>query len=581
MPVHFLALPTEIVVSCLLQLSLRDLVCCLETNNRTLAKLILTTPALIFRFEQAGAGVLENSAHEASRRPVFDRRAALRARVERQNTFTPSKRWRIGTKAEPDSHRVYEVVNDYFGYATSDAPLVLDNGLCHGLQLIRAGPSARMCRFGVPSTCRSPFSILSSSLDGADQQILAFQFLRLSDYSLHPLNPEPLVVLRCLRAYGVPSVCVKVSDMTLVVALAFPPDLEAVPPKLDALHVFDWTSGKSLTPPLSNAYSCLFFIHHTVLLVANPQQSSLDALFLRDDGFWTWGVSFLLPKLKDTHAIYWQTAAAGGQPNTRGQLDALRSQSLAGAGHSSSPFPRHTLDQAQFVPDTDDAMVLLHFEADVITTQEPDDAPEFLNTQTLVFIDKDMLYARFRAAYRTHLQTQPDDESPLPKVPFDAWGPRCSRWMEIPWIPHQALTSAFVGRRFVLQAEAPGPTLTPQPLKIFDFGAGPVDWARARAKLGVGAGAADLLDLENATVRLVESDFADSGLALQLPGTARGPGLVHSSFEEPIPSDLAYVEITSKELFDFDAVYLCNGDIIGGTKSAEDGTRELEIFHFG
>nr|GAT51310.1 predicted protein [Mycena chlorophos] len=575
MPLQFLTLPTEIVVSCLLQLSLRDLVCCLDTNNRTLAKLILTTPALLFRFEQAGAGVLENSAHEASRRPVFDRRAALRARMERQNTFTPSKRWRIGTKAEPDSLRVYEVVNDYFGYATSDAPLALDNGLCYGLQLIRAGPSEDVPLWRTVDLPKPILDfvivgdwdlliLLTFSLDGADQQILAFQFLRLSNYSPHPLNPEPLVVLRCLRAYGVPSVCVKVSDMTLVVALVFPPDLEAVPPELDALHVFDWTSGKSLTPPLSNAYSCFFFIHHTVLLVANPQESSLDALFLRDDGFWTWGVSFLLPKLKDTHAIYWQTAAAGGQPNTRGQLDALPSPSLP--GHSSSPFPRHTLDQAQFVPDTDDAMVLLHFEADrdVWAGGVQDADTVFLNTQTLVFLDRDMLYARFKAAYYAHLHTHPHDESPLPKVPFEAWGRACSRWVEVPYIPQQALTSAFVGRRFVLSAGAPT-VQAKQPLKIFDFNAKAVEWARG--KLGT---TATELELQNATVRLVEPD-------LELAGA----GLVHSSFEEPIPSDMPYVEITSKEVFDYDAVYLSNGDIIGGTKSAEDGTRELEILHFG
>ena len=73
-------------------------------------------------------------------------------------------------------------------------------------------------------------------------------------------------------------------------------------------------------------------------------------------------------------------------------------------------------------------------------------------------------------------------------------------------------------------------------------------------------GCVDAVPVENATIRLVESDFARVGGLAELE-----VGLIHSSFEERIPSDLAYVEITSKELFDFEGVYLSNGDIIGET----------------
>ncbi|KAJ7779778.1 hypothetical protein B0H16DRAFT_1878445 [Mycena metata] len=101
---------------------------------------------------------------------------------------------------------------------------------------------------------------------------------------------------------------------------------------------------------------------------------------------------------------------------------------------------------------------------------------------------------------------------------------------------------------------------TPAPIRIFDFNAARVEFQRKR-----GSGP---IEGEHATVCVKD--------AIELPNWQ-----THlDTFREPVQSHLPYLEITSKELFDFDAVMI-NDESIIGAKFDQRFVESLEVLRFG
>ncbi|KAJ6566327.1 hypothetical protein B0H19DRAFT_1373956, partial [Mycena capillaripes] len=126
----------------------------------------------------------------------------------------------------------------------------------------------------------------------------------------------------------------------------------------------------------------------------------------------------------------------------------------------------------------------------------------------------------------------PDDGE---DIEWEAWGPRCTRWIDdSPLAMHYITVTS--GQRLVSTLEH-----DPTPICIHDFNP-----QRVEAQRAIGP-----VDGDHATVRIVDD--------------AEPPNWPEhlDAFEKPVVSRLPYIEIDSKEKFDFGAVLINDENILG------------------
>ncbi|KAF8173963.1 hypothetical protein K438DRAFT_1610310 [Mycena galopus ATCC 62051] len=118
-------------------------------------------------------------------------------------------------------------------------------------------------------------------------------------------------------------------------------------------------------------------------------------------------------------------------------------------------------------------------------------------------------------------------------VEWEKWGPPCTRWLDAEEFSTRYITATAGYRMVTISHGAPE---HPAPIRILNFNPTDVEAQRTRGNI----------DGPHARVRVVEPSSQDI-----------------EPFMDPIASDLPYVEIVSKQLFDYDAVLLNDENIIG------------------
>ncbi|KAF8145624.1 hypothetical protein K438DRAFT_2028646 [Mycena galopus ATCC 62051] len=135
-------------------------------------------------------------------------------------------------------------------------------------------------------------------------------------------------------------------------------------------------------------------------------------------------------------------------------------------------------------------------------------------------------------------------------IDWEKWGPQCTRWLDAGEFATRYITAAVGYRMVTISHDAPE---HPAPIRMLNFNSADVEVQRTRGPI----------DGPHATVRVVEPSTQDI-----------------EPFMDPIASDLPYVEIVSKQLFDYGGVLLNDQNIIG-VRHEHGMVRSLEVLHFG
>nr|GAT51283.1 predicted protein [Mycena chlorophos] len=543
MVLELLDLPEDILITCLLHLPLDDIKSCLAAGNRTLSTLIVTAPAIQFRFEQFAAGVIENINHPCSCQTTFDRRRALKERETRWLELAPLHRtripvgptriryvydlgehcWVIGPQPAMDDTKIKQLIVYYTHLRGTDK---------EPRRCVVDSPDGKSIVDFCLATDMDLIVLITYSRTGPNQDLQLYEAhaLSISQNGPHPASRNRTIEI-CREAVGsgLPHGQYKLRGSTLGISMAFFDH-----PHDRTLHLFNWITGeRTLQKPESGIPGFIFLDDDLVLQFDNNR----GGLQVDSDGK---RFTLLLPELKATHEIIWETMDCGGQPGLASAADIVDELGYPAATH--------------FRPDPAQSVFSLVFCT----------GPKQMNvdSKTLVLVHRAKMVECLREAIR--------DRAHGARVPWAEWGPRCTLWIELPrFVLLGANPRACVGTRFVAnESEAIG-IHKPTQLTIYDVN--PAALAKARRMIHVGQGEEEV-ELENVTIRVVEPDVDAA------PGQER---LRHSAFAERIVSSLGYVEIKSKEVFHFDSVHMNNESIVGENWSMEDGVRRLEILWLG
>jgi hypothetical protein len=143
------------------------------------------------------------------------------------------------------------------------------------------------------------------------------------------------------------------------------------------------------------------------------------------------------------------------------------------------------------------------------------------------------MFVVHRARLAAAINLRPDDID----IPWEAWGPQCTRWIDADEFSIRYITATAGQRMVAIAHDAPG---FPSPINLLDFNETNVRAQRARGPV----------DGPRATVRVVEAST-----------------ISFEPFAHPITSLLPYVEILSKANFDYGAVLINDENIIGARVS--------------
>ncbi|KAJ7764422.1 hypothetical protein B0H16DRAFT_1687791 [Mycena metata] len=519
---ELLDLPPELILACLLYLPFRDLNSCLHCGNRLLHRIITNSMALRYRREQELAGVEENP-FCPSNSGTSDRLADLRTREANWLGFSPRSTHTIPLDFQ--SGGVYDLASDIYLVGNTADPTT---GLCTSIKYVYTSPGSdvpewreisagkSIIDFGTALEEHDLIAILTYTPHDSNPQMVSIDVLlfHLSTGAPHSLTNNPTIHIHDVERHrGRPGISIEISGDVLALSLLY---WEHPERDLDVLRLFDWKSGTSKIIPLSVYNTGLVFITEHIIAVPNCLEAKLDIVIIpsaKDDTTAPQFVySFLLPSMKPEMAVHsFQCRSA---PNPRAGLN------------------RFT--RARFLHRPQDAILLfiLHIGSEDIATNHMFvlNRPSFLR----------ILDVCANHANGGHLI-----------VPWSAWGPVCTRWLDATSLSMRYITTT-VGQRMVTIAHAAPDQ--PAPICVLNFNAKDVEAQRARG---------DELDGPDATVCVVEAG------ALEL-----GP------FEDPIVSLIPFVETRSRELFDYDAV-LINDENIVGAKFTPGHVESLHVHHFG
>ncbi|KAF7309313.1 hypothetical protein MIND_00301600 [Mycena indigotica] len=547
---QLLDLPAEVLLMCLSHLSLGDLLACLDMHNLALSTLIFEAPAIQFRVEQDTCGVAE-TAHGAAG-PLFARRAALREREERWRAFAPVGRRAVATR----DVRLYDVGEDCYALAYKSGPQA---AMCDRVEYMFLDGSEGWL---APEDITQPvvdicvvsewdlLVVVTLSAENNGMRRLAAHLRQLSTGAVQAGLARTIELTTAPAGYGVPDLRVEVAGSTLAIAACFVASAEDEV-ELDLLHLIHWPSGRAFTDAVPCSLTSFAFVHDALLLVPNPHTHCLDVLALGADSY-GWMLSFRLPALRPGHQLLWDSFDCRAQPTPHTHL--VPAPPPARDLHDT---PAQT--RTPFRPDPEQALIVLMF--DTATDADPADADvELVTTPTIVVIDRLRLRERFYAGYREQA-----DGAPLVEVPFADWGPHASTWLDAGRsglaLSGYAVTG-FVGTRLVALGEAGGAEPEgPRHVRVLDFNYKTVN--RVRKQLD--AAKMDVLEAAQAT-RRVRMPAADAE---------------HGAFAEPLGAALGYVDITSREVVDWEGVHMSNACILGEKDSDVEGERELHVLYFG
>ncbi|KAF7296282.1 hypothetical protein HMN09_01097500 [Mycena chlorophos] len=559
-----LDLPTEIILCCLHNLTLDDLSSCLFVFNRQLCRIITHSVLVRYRVEQELAGVQENVRTLAGL-SISERRAALQARNERWDSFSPISRLMVPFTVS--SAFLYDLAAGHWLMAVNE------DGAADGVmpsKLICANLTAAEPQFQTVFT-GAPFVNFTTGLEEDDLLVLVTcvpcaddptqsdidaHILALSTGAAHPRAARPMIHLHRRPSLPRPSFEVGIEICGPALALNCQNLWMSDDTGSKLLHIVDWRTGEPYVEPF-DVHSCaIVFLASDILAIPHPRGEGITVMKLPSS----------------------PTPSSHKPPTAKLVLlefPALKPNYFVmpiDIQFRHSPLPRHHLGdaryvQAAFLPALEDTITLLSFSTYTTFEEQPGDLHANVLTQTHLAV------IRTAALVQTvldELEELSDDEGAdternpereiLPTIfPWAAWGPPCVLWLDPELFSrHHSWISTACGSRL-----AGYPPFDPEqrdarhPVRILDFNPHYIAHLRRRF-------ADNPADPQWENVRIVET------------ATVQG---VDSHFLEPVVSELAYVETTSKETYDFHDVFLSEQALVG-IRYGPDGDT-LDVMRFG
>nr|GAT51323.1 predicted protein [Mycena chlorophos] len=279
-----LALPSELLIACLVHVPAHTLRTCLRVSNRILSTTILTSPELLFVLELADAGLTEDPLHPAVDGAVITRRAALHARERHWRTFAFLRKFEVSSTLDAQDVQLWDSDGDWFAVALKG-----EGDVFVALYVVRTRPADGA---GLDSDSEVPLPtrtwrrveipdalvgfMLVSELDlvvlvtispdpqDAMRQQIQIQSMRLSVDGPHPAQPQPIEVTSIPSSYGPPTVHIEMSGSTLCVAVScfWHTQTESV----NRVHLFEWPSGRRLDDSFEQFLTAFALVNPTLFL---------------------------------------------------------------------------------------------------------------------------------------------------------------------------------------------------------------------------------------------------------------------------------------------------------------------------
>ncbi|KAJ6555992.1 hypothetical protein B0H19DRAFT_1262115 [Mycena capillaripes] len=525
---NLLDLPPELIVACLVHLSSTDVESCLNCRNRLFREIILNSVQIQYLRELEHAGVEEGV--PVSNSVVSDRLDALRRRESNWLNFTPTSRHII--PIDFPTTGVYDLASDIYlvGDTGGDA-----NALPYtAIKYIHTSPESTsqewrridvekpIADFGTALEEHDLIAFVTYMLHDENPKMASIevQLRQFSTGAHHPRAAQTTLHIQDVdREHGRPVFSIEILGETLALSMMF---WSYERRDLDGLHLYNWKSGVLRMTPFTVYNTGLVFLSPEILLVPNSIAETLEVFVIpptSEEGTAPYLThSFHLPQLQDENSIL--SFRCRGAPNPR-----------AFTSHPSG---------LKFSPDSVDAVLLFIFEVSRGSG----------STTHIFVLDR----ALFSAVLESHSDVGED-------VHWAAWGPQCTRWVDAGPIAMHYITVACGQRMVSIPQQA---WRDPAPIRILDFNRHRVD---AQRRL-LGVGSVGPVEREHATVRVVDD------------ATAADWAAHRDTFEDAVVSRLPYLEIISKEEFDFDAV-LVNDENILGARFGDRRLESLEVLHFG
>ncbi|KAJ7058881.1 hypothetical protein C8F01DRAFT_1371039 [Mycena amicta] len=540
---ELLDLPPELILGCLLYLSLDDIASCLRVGNSLLARIISDSLALRYRVEQELAGVEENPGAMLDL-PTSVRLETLREREHRWHTFCPAARYTI---PYPKSciPFLYAIESGLWFLAEAENSAA---ELAISLHYVDLSPAAQhQWRIAFTGT---PFANFTTALEEHDLLVIISCVRCLDDPSMvtldahlllfssgtpHPLAAQPVIHLHRQPATHTVDVNVEVAGHILVISCI---DWEHPASQTNLLYVFDWKRGIPLIAPTTATTIGMAFLTPNVLLIPK-MYNSVDIYSFSPENTtelleYPTPISFGLPLLQPNYFLSPMGVQSRRSPNP-----------CTGVSH-----PNYR--RAKFPVTLDNTIIFLSYETRF-------QAPYGARTpQTHLFVIRP---APLLESVSSAL------EMGFTFVPWGEWGATCTRWLD-PTNTARAWILASLGQRMIgFPPYIPGAFHLPYQIRLLDFNEHRIALLRRQRDV-----ASSTFIEDRAISQIVE------------PGPP-GDTLLQTSFThfaEPVTSDIAYIETTFTQEVDFDNAYLSEECVIA-RRYAIDGTPSemLEVLYFG
>ncbi|KAF7331408.1 hypothetical protein MKEN_00019200 [Mycena kentingensis (nom. inval.)] len=529
-----LTLPPELLHESISSLPIDDIARLLKVGNRALTRIISTSPMIQYRIAQDAAGVVETTTFARAGTCMVERHRTLKEREERWLALNPVNRVSVALGCDWEQVNGRIVMEHDFGVLRRLNP-TNPASTCTILPFSSVGvPTWRQLHsdptqifFHVCAELDLFISLACVAIPAQpNRKRLQFSCRTLGSGGTlpHPqcLYPGTIGIIAIPATYdGFPLTVIDVADATIVFSLMFSNSREYK--DYNKLHIFDWTTGNRRAPPrpISNAAFTFLDPDHIVVVVIAPRLGLAV-------------VSLRAAEPKKVH----RDASSASRTNEvhEGSDRRHRGQFLASGAAS------------MFAVKYDIASVLRNGDGQVAST--------------VVFVIQ-------RAGLRQLFEQRRNrnSRSRVRAVRLSDWAPYISRAFT-PWDAFQDYAESICGHRFVTLEQASADASDLPVLRVRDFNPSTVRAIRRRIQDTGG----EELDLGTAIARVVEADAA----------YARGLEQFQSPLvTQRVVSALPFVEITSKERFDYSAVYITNDHIIGEKGGEEqDGEAGLEILYF-
>ncbi|KAF7313028.1 hypothetical protein MKEN_00987800 [Mycena kentingensis (nom. inval.)] len=551
---HLLDLPAELILRCVSMLTIRDLASLYKLGNRAVFDLLSTCPSVQYYIEQHRAGVRGNARMFPLAKPIAELREALQLRQSRWLSFSPSSRQTIAIASPWDDVALFSVGDDSYSCAERTSS---SGELATRLRYFYTRPSTHLTWTPLDTTGDILDQCVVAELDlmvilqlsiSASEQVFVAHLRSISANGPHPMaSVSPLHVATVPATHGIPESRVRISSSILAISLLF---VEVEGCEHDCLHVFDWKRGEIISskwlPGLAPTTALVFLDLSHILLADPPRKAFTVSISTRSSG--PSRVSLLIPPLQPGWFSDLYSAQISGRPH------------IHGAGERDAVASHGDLSTACFLTDPEVGLILLSYDlgSSFPRVERGEDGPI---ARIVFLVDRRALLQLVRDAVLGY----PESKECV-QVPFAEWGPVCCRWFDATAMAESSPSSTF-GRRIVSVDRTGIDGGGTRPVRIWDFN---LETVRHVRRLLSEAGT-DVLELNDAIISIVDC-------GAPMPAPWRLDMLVNT--EE---SQLPFVQIVSRELFNYSAVHANNNSIIGAKAIMRDEVeyRELEVLHFG